>query len=136
MLPNPEPGTPDPTDLLTVLKRRRDKARTGEKPRPARALSIARWLGVREHGSDDSRKRGVRLLVDELRKAGQPIVADFDGYRLAVTPEDLAAYRDFRHRSGLHDLVDASAAVKGPAAADLTGQLALFPPSGGRAAVV
>ncbi len=112
--------------IIAALERRRDAARAGVHPRPLPALVIARAFGVRAGGSDDSRKRGVRLLIDDLRSAGKPIVADFSGYWLAATAADHLVYQEFRRRMGLHHLVDASADAKSDAFADAAGQLALF----------
>lgn len=114
--------------VLAALERRRDRARTGELPRPVRALALARWCGVRPNGSDDSRKRGVRLIIDRLRAAGCDVVSNFHGYRLATSSTDHAEYQQFRRRMGLAHLVDVSADRRSDGAAALAGQLPIWPP--------
>jgi hypothetical protein len=111
--------------IVDLLDRRR-RRRVGDAPRKISAIRLAQTFGVRKIGSPDSRKRGVRALVDELRTEGVPIASDLAGYWIAENPADHAAYRDFLHKQGLARLAAESADKHSPAAQDATGQLALF----------
>ena len=112
--------------VLVALERRRASVRPGELPRPVPALVIARKFGIRVGGSDDSRKRGVRLVVDALRKGGAPILSNFNGYFIGNTPADFIRYQEFRRRSGLSHLSSASAVTRSTALDEARGQRLLF----------
>lgn len=113
-------------DLVAALDRVRRRRRTGDLPRKVSAIALARFLSIRIGGSADSRKRGVRLLVRDLRAQGVPIAADLAGYWLAEESADHAAYQTFLRRRGLSHLAEAARDRRSPAAADASGQLALF----------
>lgn len=112
--------------LLDLLQRRSDRRQVGGKPRWARTLAIARWLDVRPGGSPDSRKRGVRKLVEELRAAGVPVMSSFAGIALEREAEDHQANQDFRRRMGLRHMAAAGNDQHSQAAADASGQFGLF----------
>jgi len=111
--------------IVVALERRR-RRRPGDEPHRVRALALARWCGIRPHGGPDSRKRGVRLVVHELRREGVPIVADRSGYWLAETAGDHVDYQEYRRRNGLTHLAEASRDRRSDPAADAAGQLGLF----------
>jgi hypothetical protein len=113
-------------DLIAALMRRLHAAPPGQSPRRIRALTIARRFAIRPHGSADSRKRGVRLLVDVMRRAGVPILSDFGGYYLADTARDHVEYQQFRRRLGLGHLAAAAADRRSVAAGTAGGQLSLY----------
>jgi hypothetical protein len=112
-------------DIVAALEARR-RRRAGEPPRPVKALALARRFQVRVGSTDDSRKKGVRNLVRELRAEGVPIVSDLRGYWIAEQPTDHTTYREFLRRAGLSHLAEAARDSRSTAAADAAGQLALF----------
>lgn len=131
----PAPMTPDELAekvdvLVDFLKRRRVRAgnEAGDDPprRPVKALAIARCLGLRIGGSDDSRKRGTRELIRAARALGHPIVSDLNGYWWAEVVADHEIYRRFRRRTGLQHLAAESQDKRSDAAAKAAGQMALF----------
>jgi hypothetical protein len=109
-------------DRLIEALRRRTRRRTHQQPRPVPALALARWLGVRVGSSAESRKRGVRRIIDQARASGAGIVADFRGYWLAETAADHADYQQFRARMGLSHLAAASKDRRSVSASDCVGQ--------------
>jgi len=125
------PDEGDRTDLqdkvLSALEKRRSARRTGDQPRKVSAIVLARAFGIRPDArTDDSRKRGVRNVIDAMRKQGHEICSDFKGYWLAVTPDDWATYHDFLNRQGLSRLALEARSKRSPAAAECTGQMAMF----------
>lgn len=112
--------------VLGALTRRAEARRTGELPRPIRAMALAIRFGVRLDSGRDSRRRGVRLIIARLREQGHPIATDGDGYWLAITTADHAVHQDYLRRNGLHDLAAASRDKHSPAASDAAGQIPLF----------
>ena len=84
--------------------------------------------GVRKSGrKKSSRKRGVRLLIHQLREDfGVPILPSGQGYYLGTEPADFEAARDFCRRNGLPDLALGSKLQRHPEAATAAGQLFLF----------
>ena len=113
------------TAVIAAFRRRHDQ-RTGDQPRKIRALVLARRFGIGRHSNDETRKRRVRELVDDLRRDGQPIVANRDGYWLATTPADHQVYQEFLRRMGLANLVTAASDKRSDAAAQASGQLLMF----------
>lgn len=123
--------SPRPSDqvirtVLACLERRRQRRRTGELPKPIPAMVIARWAGIRPMGSDDSKKRGVRNVIDEARRQGHTVLANFKGYYLPSEAADIARYRDFRKSMGLAHLVEVKAVPQRPEAIDIAGQMTFF----------
>jgi len=122
--------------VLRALERRHSARRPGNAPRPIPALVLARKFAIRPGGTSDSRKRGVRLVVEQLRRQGHAVLASPAGYHLGADPGDFACYEQFRRRSGLSHLRGAADAMRSEAAADAHGQLSLpFPSSGSASAV-
>ena len=115
------------TRILSHLERRLARSQPGQRPRPIRAVAIARAFDIRPQGNRESRRRGVRLVIRDLREHGAPIVTDGDGYWLARDAVDHQAYRDFRRRNGLAHLAAAATDARSPATSDAHGQLGLFP---------
>jgi len=113
--------------VMVALERRRVR-RTGESPRPLSAIHLARLAGIRPRGSIDSRKRGLRLVIEQLRSDGIAIAADLCGYWLAEEPCDFIRYENFLRRAGLGHLVAASAVRRCSARVDVSGQFRLFTP--------
>lgn len=112
--------------IVAALQRRRDRRRPGELPRPLPAIAIARAFGIRPRGSRDSRKRGVRLLVEQMRADGLPVLPSGGGYYLGTEPADYKAAAEFARRSGLSDLALAATIKHHPETAEASGQLGLF----------
>lgn len=108
------------------LMRRAARRQPGAPPRPIPSIAIARLFGIREHGSTDSRKRGVRTIIDVMRKDGIPVLSNFRGYYLAADAADHAEWRQFRHRMGLAHLAAESVDRHAPATLDADGQYGLF----------
>lgn len=112
--------------ILRELERRRRARAPEAPPRWWPAIEIARRFGIRERArTDDSRKRGVRLVMDKVAERRDDLIASFRGYALARDAADLSRYRDFRRRMGLAHLQDAGATARSGAADDATGQLRL-----------
>lgn len=112
--------------LVLALESQRRRRRTGEFPRPISAARLAQLAGIRPGGNRESRRRGVRLAVEKLKKEGVPIAAGPAGYYIAETPEDHAAYRNFLHRHAIAELLTERAARRRSAAQEATGQLVMF----------
>lgn len=112
--------------IIEALRRRCINVRAGERPRPIRALAIARRFDIRPGSSRESRRRGVRKIIARLRDEGHAIATDGTGYWLAMTPEDHAVHQAFLRRSGLKHLASAAKDQKSLPAADASGQMRLF----------
>jgi hypothetical protein len=133
-----QPATPRPRDdaelaapgmadaLVDLLKRQRRRRGPDDPPRKLSAIRLAAALGVRPRGNVESRKRGVRIIVERARKAGTMISADAQGYWWPDYLSDHATYRRHRHRQAMTHLAAESADRRSPAAAASAGQLALF----------
>ena len=101
--------------IVAALQRRRDRRRPGELPRPISAMALARLFKVREGGSRDSRRRGVRLLIQALRdEDGVPVLSRGSGYYLGVDPADYEAAERFAKANGLGHLARAAAIRRSP----------------------
>lgn len=112
--------------IVAALQRRRDR-RPGEAPKPLPAIAIARCFGIRPRGGRDSRKRGVRILIRELREAdGYAILPCDGGYYLGQDLADYQRAEQFARRSGLSDLALGAAIRHHPEHADAQGQMGLF----------
>ncbi|MBB6429188.1 hypothetical protein [Algisphaera agarilytica] len=109
-------------DLLRFLEDRRHRRGA----RKANALMLAKALKVRVNGSDDSRKKGVRILVRSMRDKGVPISSDFSGYWIAKVPEDFTRYQDMLRRMGLTHLASRSRSRRSSASKEAAGQRSLF----------
>jgi hypothetical protein len=117
--------------VLSGLEKRRDARRTGDRPRTVSALVLARAYGIRPHArTEDSRKRGVRTIINALRAAGEPICSNDRGYWIATEPSDWAEYNAWRQRQGLAHLAAASRSKRSPQAAEATGQMSMFDTAG------
>jgi len=113
--------------IVQALQRRRDQRRPGELPRVVPAIVLARRFEIRPRGSRDSRKRGVRLLIKELREQDQvPILMERRGYYLATDLADYQRAEEFARRSGLADLALGATIKRNPERSDAAGQLGLF----------
>lgn len=115
-------------ELLAALERRRTNRLPDAPPRVISAHAIARHFKIRPLGTPDSRKRGVRLVIDYLRMAGHQVEAltgSDGGYYLPSSAADTQAYADARRSGGLAHLAAAARAARHPAAADAQGQLLL-----------
>ena len=115
--------------VLDALQKRHNTRRTGDSPRRVKALVLARACGIRPHGSDDSRKKGLRNVIRALRQSGVQIASDLKaggGYWLPTDASDHAQYRDFLHRQGGARLATEARSKRSPAVAEDGGQLAMF----------
>jgi len=111
--------------IMDALQRRRDRRGPGEPPRPIPAMAIARRFDVRPNGSRDSKRRGVRKLIAELRADGLPVLSSDRGYYLGVTTEDFDQAEAFARKSGLSHLALAANVKRSTARADAEGQYSL-----------
>jgi len=111
--------------LFGLLERRRHRRATGGIHK-VNALAIARALGIRLGGSDDSRKKGTRNLIHSMRSKGVPIVSDFHGYWIAFDPSDFTEYQNLLRRMGLTHLASRSRSKNSAAAKEAAGQMAMF----------
>lgn len=114
--------------LVELLRRRRLRRAPGEPPIKLHALWLARALRVREGGSPDSRKRGIRVLARALRAEGHPIMSDLGGLWWGEYPADHRLHQRFRRRWALAHLAEESRDRRSPAAARAAGQAPLWPP--------
>ncbi len=113
--------------ILGALAKRRDARRTGDRPRRISALVLARAFGIRPHArTEDSRKRGVRTIINALREDDHPVCANDKGYWLATEPSDWIEYNTWRQRQGLAHLAAVSRSKRSPEAAQATGQMSMF----------
>jgi len=114
-------------DRLIAVLNRRCRRRAGDDPRPVSALALARWLGIRPGGSDDSRKRGLRSLITYVRtERDVPIVSCNAGYYLAESVGDYDQYERFLARSGIQQLSHARQVGRSTHRAVAGGQMLMF----------
>lgn len=112
-------------EVIAELEGRARRRPPGDDPGWWPAIQIAQRFGIREHGSTDSRKRGVRLLMARVAEGRSDLVASFHGYALAADPTDLTRYQTFRRRMGLAHLAAEAASRRSQAQADADGQYRL-----------
>src|SRR5437773_75075 len=74
--------------IICELGFRRRNRQPASEPTWWAAIDIARQFEIRPRGSDDSRKKGVRLIMAEIRKQREDLIACFHGYALAVDAAD------------------------------------------------
>ena len=110
---------------VAELEARTRRRRPGDDPAWWPSIEIAVRFGIRPHGSADSRKRGVRLLMARIAETRSDLIASFHGYALATEPGDLTSYQTFRRRMGLAHLAAASHQRHSEAQADADGQYRL-----------
>jgi len=111
--------------ILNALQRRRER-RPDQTPRSLPAMAIARALGIRPRGNRGSRRRGVRILIRELREHdGQPILMDQRGYYLGQDAADYQRAEAHARRSGLSQLALGATIRHHPEHHDATGQLTI-----------
>ncbi len=89
------------------------------------AIQIARRFEIRKGSSDDSRKKGVRLIMAEFAKRHDDFIASFNGYGLARDEADLKRYKQWLMQFGLKHVVHAHAVEHSQAMDDARGQLRL-----------
>jgi hypothetical protein len=73
-------------EVIAELEARARRRRPGEDPIWWPAIEIAERFGIRRHGSKDSRKRGVRLLMSQLAQRRSDLVPAFMVTRWPRTP--------------------------------------------------
>lgn len=109
--------------VIELLERRRRARVPGQPPCWLPALAIAEALGIRAHGSDDSRKRGVRMLMTRVAEQHKDVIASYNGYALASNAGDLREYAEFLKHMGVKRLAHARDVTDSPVADDVAGQM-------------
>lgn len=112
--------------LMVILAARHRRRGPEGTPRPARAIAIARWLDIRPNGNRESRRRGVRQVVNYMRdELSLPVLTEGDGYYLGSEMADFIRAECFERRSGLQRLANASQLRSSAGADDAAGQYQL-----------
>ena len=72
---------------------------------PLAAIDIANHVGIRVGSDHESKRRGVRRIIDRLRDNGFRICADNEGYWLARDDAEWHAYQESRRRGARFEFV-------------------------------
>jgi len=99
--------------------------------RPIPAIKLANWVGVRVGSHDESKRKGVRNVIEQLRLQGWRICADGEGYWIARDDAEWHAYQEARKTQAKFTFARVSQMKK--AANEASSQQALLPDESGLA---